>query len=36
MFNPDKTDIMLFDSRRQGNLNLVWTNRYTGTLCWLP
>ena len=20
-FNPDKTDIMLFDSRRQGNLN---------------
>ena len=31
-FNPDKTDIMLFDSRRQGNLNLVWTNRYTGTL----
>ena len=23
---------MLFDSRRQGNLNLVWTNRYTGTL----
>ena len=21
-FNPDKTDIMLFDSRRQGNLNL--------------
>jgi hypothetical protein len=28
-FNPDKTDIMLFDSRQQGNQLQVWTNRHT-------
>jgi len=29
-FNPDKTDIMLFDSRRQGNLNFKFkSNQYT-------